>query len=133
MLLCQLGARFTIFISLPIIFKSKKIFVTEKYLLASNFYKQSTLEKFWSNILANYSNLSSHAVRFLLTFASTYWCKNGFLSLLNVDYEQGNVLKQQKAVYVVVYQRPLLTLKSCLLQAHPKVRKKAFSKLSTML
>uniref|UniRef100_K7GBQ1 DUF4371 domain-containing protein n=1 Tax=Pelodiscus sinensis TaxID=13735 RepID=K7GBQ1_PELSI len=43
--------------------------------------QQSTIEKFWASVTGSYSNLSAHAVRFLLPFASTYMCETGFSCL----------------------------------------------------
>uniref|UniRef100_K7G8N1 DUF4371 domain-containing protein n=1 Tax=Pelodiscus sinensis TaxID=13735 RepID=K7G8N1_PELSI len=39
---------------------------------AQDLYQQSTIEKFWASVTGSYPNLSAHAVRFLLPFASTY-------------------------------------------------------------
>uniref|UniRef100_K7FBH7 DUF4371 domain-containing protein n=1 Tax=Pelodiscus sinensis TaxID=13735 RepID=K7FBH7_PELSI len=38
-------------------------------------------QKFWVSVTVSYPNLSAHAVRFLLPFASTYMCETGFLCL----------------------------------------------------
>ena len=72
---------------------SREIIVTEKYLPARDLHKQSTLEKFWSNMLACYPDLLSYAVKFLLPFTSTYLCENGFLSLLNIESNQTKLLE----------------------------------------
>uniref|UniRef100_K7FLS1 DUF4371 domain-containing protein n=1 Tax=Pelodiscus sinensis TaxID=13735 RepID=K7FLS1_PELSI len=47
-------------------------------------YQQPTIKKFWPSMTRSYPNLSAHAVRFLLPFASTYMCETGFSSLLQV-------------------------------------------------
>uniref|UniRef100_K7F5A6 DUF4371 domain-containing protein n=1 Tax=Pelodiscus sinensis TaxID=13735 RepID=K7F5A6_PELSI len=51
---------------------------------AQDMYQQSTIEKFWASVTRSYPNLSAHAVRFLLPFASTYMCETGFSCLLHV-------------------------------------------------
>uniref|UniRef100_K7F2N2 HAT C-terminal dimerisation domain-containing protein n=1 Tax=Pelodiscus sinensis TaxID=13735 RepID=K7F2N2_PELSI len=48
---------------------------------AQDMYQQSTLEKLWASVAESYPNLSAHAVRFLLPFASTYMCETGFSCL----------------------------------------------------
>ena len=62
-------------------------------LSVKDMYKQSTLEKFWSGMLSAYPDLSSYAIRRLLPFASTYSCKCGFSSLLNIKSKQRNCLE----------------------------------------
>uniref|UniRef100_K7GIF2 DUF4371 domain-containing protein n=1 Tax=Pelodiscus sinensis TaxID=13735 RepID=K7GIF2_PELSI len=51
---------------------------------AQDEYQQSTIEKFWASVTGSYPNLSAHAVRFLLPFASTYRCESGVSCLLHV-------------------------------------------------
>uniref|UniRef100_K7FQJ5 DUF4371 domain-containing protein n=1 Tax=Pelodiscus sinensis TaxID=13735 RepID=K7FQJ5_PELSI len=53
-------------------------------LVAQDVYQQSTIEKFWASMTGSCPNLSAHAVRFLLPFASTYMCETGFSCLLHV-------------------------------------------------
>uniref|UniRef100_K7G9P4 DUF4371 domain-containing protein n=1 Tax=Pelodiscus sinensis TaxID=13735 RepID=K7G9P4_PELSI len=51
---------------------------------AQDVYQQSTIEKCWASMTRSYLNLSAHAVRFLLPFASTSMCETGFSCLLHV-------------------------------------------------
>uniref|UniRef100_K7FKI8 DUF4371 domain-containing protein n=1 Tax=Pelodiscus sinensis TaxID=13735 RepID=K7FKI8_PELSI len=46
--------------------------------------QDSTIEKFWASVTGSYPNLSVHAVRFLLPFASTYMRETGILCLLHI-------------------------------------------------
>uniref|UniRef100_K7F9C3 DUF4371 domain-containing protein n=1 Tax=Pelodiscus sinensis TaxID=13735 RepID=K7F9C3_PELSI len=49
--------------------------------VAQDVYQQSIIEKFWASMTRSYPNLSAHAVRFLLPFASTYMCQTRFSCL----------------------------------------------------
>ena len=62
-------------------------------LSVKDLYKQSTLEKFWSDMLSAYQDVSSYAISQLLPFASTYSCECGFSSLLNIKSKQRNCLE----------------------------------------
>uniref|UniRef100_K7F692 DUF4371 domain-containing protein n=1 Tax=Pelodiscus sinensis TaxID=13735 RepID=K7F692_PELSI len=55
---------------------------------AQDMYQQSTIEKFWASVIRSYQNLSAHAVRFLLPFASTYMCEIGISCLLHVTIDE---------------------------------------------
>ena len=59
---------------------------------AQDVYQQSSIEKFWASMTRRYSNLSAHAVRFLLPFASTYMCETGFSCLLHIKSKERNRL-----------------------------------------
>ena len=61
-------------------------------LAAKDVYQRSTMEKFWASMIITYPNLSTHAVRFLLPFASTYMCESGFSCLLQIKSKQRNRL-----------------------------------------
>ena len=52
----------------------------KNYFAAQDMYQQSTMEKFWvsTSMTRSYPNLSTHAVRFIVPFASTYMCETGF-------------------------------------------------------
>uniref|UniRef100_K7F603 DUF4371 domain-containing protein n=1 Tax=Pelodiscus sinensis TaxID=13735 RepID=K7F603_PELSI len=52
--------------------------------VAQDMCQWSTIEKFWASMTWSYPNLSAHAVRFLLPFASTYMCETGFSCLLHI-------------------------------------------------
>uniref|UniRef100_K7G016 DUF4371 domain-containing protein n=1 Tax=Pelodiscus sinensis TaxID=13735 RepID=K7G016_PELSI len=56
----------------------------KNYFAAQDVYQQFTIEKFWASMTGSYPNLSARAVRFLLSFASTYMCETGFSCVLNV-------------------------------------------------
>ena len=55
----------------------------KNYLAAQDVYQWSTMEKFWASMIGTYPNLSTHAVRFLLPFASTYMCESGYYLIIN--------------------------------------------------
>ena len=57
-------------------------------LAAQDVCQQSTMEKFWVSLTGSYPNLSTHAVRFILPFASTYMCATGFSCLLHFKSKQ---------------------------------------------
>uniref|UniRef100_K7FYF8 DUF4371 domain-containing protein n=1 Tax=Pelodiscus sinensis TaxID=13735 RepID=K7FYF8_PELSI len=60
---------------------------------AQDVYQQSTIEKFWASVTGSYPNLLTHAIRFLLPFASTYMCETGFSCLLHVKTQTQDPLK----------------------------------------
>ena len=62
-------------------------------LSVKDLYKPSTLEKFCSDMLSAYQDVSSYAISRLLPFASTYSCECGFSSLLNIKSKQRNCLE----------------------------------------
>ena len=61
-------------------------------LAAQDMYQRSTMENFWASMVVTYPNLSSHALRYLLPFASTYMCESGFSCLLHIKSKSRNRL-----------------------------------------
>ena len=63
-------------------------------LAAQDMYRRSTMEKVWASVLRTYPVLSSqsHALRYLLPFASNYLCESGFSCLLHIKSKLRNHL-----------------------------------------
>lgn len=64
----------------------------KNYLAAKDMYQWSYMEKLWTSMIGTYPNLSSHALRCLLPFASVYMCEGGFSCLLHNKSKQRNRL-----------------------------------------